>query len=38
MRMKIEQMKKNQARRIARKKSMRGELEVYEGDETGVSI
>ena len=35
--MKLEQVKKNQARRLARKKSLRGELEVYEGDETGVS-
>lgn len=35
-RRKIAQLKKNQARRLARKKTMRGELESYE-DETGVS-
>jgi ATP:corrinoid adenosyltransferase len=37
LRQNIEKAKKNQMRRAARKKSMKGELEVYEGDETGVS-
>jgi len=37
-RIKIAQLKKNQQRRLARKKSMRGELDVYnEGDDHGVS-
>jgi len=38
-RIKIAQLKKNQQRRLARKKSMRGELDVYnEGDDHGVSL
>ena len=38
LRQNIEKAKKNQMRRAARKKTMKGELEVYEGDETGVSV
>lgn len=38
LRLQIEKAKKNQERRKARKKHMKGELEVYEGDETGVSL